>query len=313
MWWRRHKRGDTAERWAVAARGTLDSGHCPLLSWDTHPLILQHINYQVSGDSSEHWIDFVHRRFVPHGAAFGLSVGCGAGGLERHALRAGLCKTMEGCDLSDGALHVAAAAAANAGYSNHIRYFHFDLNSEALPTDKYDIVFSSAALHHVHQLAHAFAEIRRTLRPGGLLVLIEYVGPSRFQWTDQVHVLMDRLLAIMPPRYRVSLRQRGIVKDRMRRPSVADVVAVDPSEAIRSEAILSELAQSFETLHRVNLGGTLLHFLLEDVVGNFDVHNEDERAFLELLILFEEVLIAEGVLSSDFVLVIAKPIRSCTR
>jgi hypothetical protein len=72
------------------------------------------------------------------------------------------------------------------------------------------------------------------LRPGGLLVLVEYVGPNRFQLTDKAQLLMDRLIAILPQSYRRNLRDPTIVKQHVQRPSVADVIAVDPSEAIRS-------------------------------------------------------------------------------
>jgi SAM-dependent methyltransferase len=305
--------GFTTERavtegvWADAAQARLQSDDWKLLSWDAHPLTLAHFNRLVSGDPAEHWLNFVHRTFVPRGVDFGLSIGCGSGILERHAIGAGLCKAMEACDVSPGAVVVAEQLARSEGYADRLRYFVCDLNTASLERGKYGICFSGAALHHIENLEHALAEIRCALRPDGLLVLVEYVGPNRFQWDDKTQRLMDQLLSIIPRPYRTSLREPGIVKEQVQRPAVDQVVTVDPSEAVRSADILPVLERSFEIVYRANLGGTLLQFLLADIVGNFRVDVPHDAALLKFLILFEETLIKEAIIPSDFVMAVARP------
>ncbi|HVH25122.1 MAG TPA: hypothetical protein VM818_00135 [Vicinamibacterales bacterium] len=93
----------------------------------------------------------------------------------------------------------------------------------------------------------------------------------------------------------------------VQRPTVAQVVAVDPSEAVRSADILPVLERSFEIVYRANLGGTLLQFLLADIVGNFRIDVAHDAALIQFLILFEEILIAEKIIPSDFVMVVARP------
>ena len=44
--------------------------------------------------------------------------------------------------------------------------------------------------------------VAQALTPGGLLVLIDFVGPSRFQWTDTQFEAVEGLLAQIPEDYR---------------------------------------------------------------------------------------------------------------
>lgn len=53
-------------------------------------------------------------------------------------------------------------------------------------------------LHHITNLEHLLEQVRIALCPGGLFVVLEYVGPSRFQWSDKVDYLMNRMLAALP-------------------------------------------------------------------------------------------------------------------
>lgn len=85
---------------------------------------------------------------------------------------------------------------------------------------------------------------------------------------------------------------------------------VDPSEAIRSNEIPEVLNRYLPIMRRFDYGGTILHLLLEHIVGNFSVKSEKDLAILRLLALLEEILIENHILHSDFtVLVAQKPDR----
>jgi SAM-dependent methyltransferase len=293
--------------WGAEARAKGANDDWKLLSWDAHPVMLAQINRRISGDPDEHWLTFLKRRYAPDGVESGLSLGCGAGGLERHAVHAGLCRLMDGCDLSSDALAVAAELARKEGLTQQIRYFQFDLNADRLPRDRYDMCFSCSAIHHVDNLEHALGEIASALHADGLFILLEYVGPTRFQWSDRVQALMARVLDILPESHRALIRNRELVKRSIERPAVEVVAAADPSEAVRSGEILSLMDVYFDVLYRADLGGTLLQYLLADIAGNFRAEDPRDRALLELLALFEETLITERVIPSDFVLAVARP------
>ena len=48
-------------------------------------------------------------------------------------------------------------------------------------------------------------------------------------------------------------------------------------------------------------------WILADIVGNFAADDPKDRAILELAILLEETLVTEGIVPSDFVMVVARP------
>ena len=311
--WLESERAAVSRLWGRVAQQKSQSDAWKLLSWDSHPVTQQYILRRITGDPHEHWLEFVRRRFRPDGGLKGLSLGCGFGDVERYALRIGLCASLDACDLSSEALAVAEHEATQMGVAERLHYFECDLNKDTLGSHAYDICFGSAAIHHVENLSHVFSEIRRALKPDGLLVLMEYVGPSRFQWSDTVQSLLTTLLHVLPENHRRSLRHPGVTKNTIERPSIETVTTADPSEAVRSAEILPELERQFAIEYQADFGGTLLQFLLADIVGNFKVDDPRDCALLELLTLFEETLIVRRVIPSDFVMLVASPLDTESR
>src|SRR6185295_1047375 len=72
----------------------------------------------------------------------------------------------------------------------------------AFPAGRYDLVLAAAVFHHVERLERLFESLAGTLRPGGRLLMYDYVGPSRFQWRDEQIAACNAWLARMPARYR---------------------------------------------------------------------------------------------------------------
>ena len=151
--------------------------------------------------------------------------------------------------------------------------------------------------------------MRSSLRPGGLFVVNEYIGPARFQWLDKTEALMNRVLAILPHEYKVNPNERlrqGATSTGRR---AEEIARVDPSESIRSDEIVTTLESRFDVLYRADFGGTLLQFLLADIAANFHEDDPKDVALLDLMSLLEEVLIAERVLPSDFAFFVLSPRR----
>ena len=272
-------------------------------SWLHHPMVAAYKNRRVTGDPDQEWFSWVKREFAPAGLPRGLSLGCGLGVVERKAIGAGLCRRVDAFDISPEAVRGAAALAREGEYP-HTHYFVADLNQFALAPARWDIAFATMSLHHVSNLEDLFSEVARALKPGGLFVVDEYVGPSRFQFGERQLSYINAVLAALPRRLRQG--PAGTEKGLFHGLDPEEVAAKDPSEAIRSEEILPTLERDFETLAKADYGGNLLQFLLSDIVGNFDPEREEDRTVMELLLLFEETLNEEGVLPSDFAVVVAR-------
>jgi GT2 family glycosyltransferase/SAM-dependent methyltransferase len=296
----------TGELWSSVAEDKAASDNWKLLSWDAHPSTLSYISRRISGNPDETWLRFVQRRFCPHRLARGLSLGCGWGQLERDAIGLGICETFDAYDVAQGAIEVASNEAKKLGLEDRLRYFCADLNEVVFERGKYDICFAGASLHHIDNLEHLLQQVKAGLCPGGLFIVNEYTGPSRYQWSEKVNVLMNRLLAAVPQHLRISLRDGVTLKGAVQRPLPEDVIRVDPSEAIRSGEIIGLLEGNFEIMYRADFGGTLLQFALADIIGNFKPDDPCHNGLLNLAILIEESLIEGKAVPSDFTFLVCR-------
>jgi SAM-dependent methyltransferase len=215
----------------------------------------------------------------------------------------GLCEQYDAFDVSAGALEIAKDAAARAGLKN-VTYAQQDLNHAVFERGGYDVVFASMAVHHIENLENLFDQVRAALKPGGLFVFNEYIGPNRFQWSRRQLIAINLVLSVLPRRLRTRLTD-GQIKPWVRRPTVDSVVAVDPSEAVRSSAILPLAERYFQIVERIDYGGTILHMLLQDIVGNFRSENPRDVTALRAIFEIERQCLRWRILPSDFAIVVA--------
>jgi len=291
------------------------------VSWLRSPLVVRlYINPQITGRADQGWLAWLREKYFPQPAARGLSLGCGRGALERRVLEINLCRALEACDLSPDAIAAAQADAARlsragtrgAGLADRLRFFVADLNAIEFAPASYDLILCPMSLHHVRELERLFAQARAALKPGGLLVLNEYVGPAQFQWGEKQLGYANALLRRLAPRYRRNLdpswwrRLLEPYREDVRRRPRWRVAAEDPSESVRSAEIVSLLEREFVIVERRDYGGTLLQLVLDRIVGNFQDTEEDRRV-LTLLCQAERALIQAGELTSDFTLILARP------
>jgi SAM-dependent methyltransferase len=278
--------------------------------WLAHPMVQARVNTLASGrpdvDAYGRLAELLERRgwSLPIGRA--ISLGCGFGGLERDLVRRGLCREMHALDLAEGAIAEARRLAEEAGLAG-IRYEVADLESASLPPGSVDVVFAHQSVHHIEALDELFLAVRRALRPGGVLHLHEFVGPIRFQWTDAQLALANRFLDGLPPRLRRT--PSGVPKGRLMRPTIASMLVIDPTEAIRSSEIRPVLRRHFDIVEERRLGGALSHVALGDIAQNFDPADPEARAALERLFALEDEAMADGRIGSDFVTITAVPKR----
>jgi 2-polyprenyl-3-methyl-5-hydroxy-6-metoxy-1,4-benzoquinol methylase len=290
---------------ALWADRAAESEDCPALPgvWTSHPVVRAAMNRRISGRGDVEWLAWAKQAFLPEPVGRALSLGCGGGQVEREAITLGLCREIEGVDVSGGAIELARQRAEAAGLAG-ISYRVADLNSILLPSARYDLVIVKQALHHIQALGHVLDQVKGSLRPGGWFLVNEYIGPSRFQWTDLQMEIMNQLLACLPERLR---RLGEAVRERLERATPEQIGAHDPSEAVCSAEIVPLVEARFEVVARRDFGGTLLNPMLEGVITNFDVADENDAAMLRLLIAFEDILLERGVLTSDFAVLVVRP------
>lgn len=276
--------------------------------WLEHPLVRRRIHQKVSGrpdlDVYGWFLGVLDDLGVARPVASALTLGAGDGQLERGLARQRFARRHLGLDLSAGAVASAITAAAAAGLPQ-LSYEVADLNSPRLPEAAFDVVLGVSAVHHVERLEELLLAVEKALVPGGILFLNEYVGPKRFQWSRRQLETAVHLLGLLPERYR-RVGAEGELHRHPFAPSAEAVIAADPSESVRSDEILPLVAARFDVLERRDLGGTLLHLVLEGIARRFDPANPEDVRWLELLFEAEDALLASGELTSDFAVVVAR-------
>jgi len=235
-----------------------------------------------------------------------LVLGCGDGRSERSAFEKGLLDRVVGVDLSQRALRKAAELARQAGLP-HAEYREADLND--LPEDlgSFHLILAPASLHHVQELEGALDWIARHLDADGIFALGEYVGPSRFQWTDKQIEMTREVLDLIPQPFK--LFANGEVKTAAWQPTEQEIIDVDPTEAVRSGEILGLVERRFDVIERIDLGGGLLFPLLQGIAHHY--HHKDATALslLRFLLYLDDVAVREGVLPTTSSDVIARARR----
>lgn len=277
------------------------------LHWTDLTKVQERINRKITGlEDCERYHYFVHhdlRGMVPVERA--LTLGCGRGDIERGMSQYDFCLRHDAVDISEGAIAVARALAHDAGL-DHIRYKIGNLNDIGLPVDTYDVVLGISAIHHVTELEALFKSVHTTLKPGGYFYLDEFVGASQYQWPQQQVDAINEFLPRIPQRLRISQSDGHSIRDRVTRPTIGEMQASDPSEAIRSAEIIAVLKKHFSDITIRGYGGAILQMLLADIAANFVESDSEATEWLESLFKYEDELLTSGNIQHDFAVILAR-------
>ena len=287
--------------------GKNDSWSGPAKQWLSHPMVQERLNRRASGHSNLDAYGHLKVTLIEMGWTLPVpraaSLCCGEGSLERELLKQGYAQSIIGYDLAKDAIGEARRL-AEAGGLTDLKYEVRDLEHSGLSETGLDVVFALSGLHHLSQLENTFDAVHAALRPGGVFHVHEYVGPDRFQWTERQLQEINSFLERLPERYH--RLPDGSLKPRVTRPTIQEMLDVDPSEAVRSSDIEPLLAERFDILDRRELGGTLLHMALSNIAQNFDPEIAEDRFWMMELFTQEDRLLEEGAISSDFMVVTAR-------
>jgi SAM-dependent methyltransferase len=196
-----HHKNKVAQRWG-------ESAPCSEVNFYTFGPVMDYMLQCVSGEpdaqGSDGWFEqwaikeFLHNR-TPVDEC--LSLCCGFGAKDRRLARFGVFRRCTAIDFSEGAIQGAKASAAAAGIDN-IDYRVADLDTADLGQEKYDLVYASGALHHISRLEHVVEEIHRCLKPGGILLSDEYVGPAYNDFSHRHREVVNAAMHLIPGRLR---------------------------------------------------------------------------------------------------------------
>jgi ubiquinone/menaquinone biosynthesis C-methylase UbiE len=278
--------------------------------WWEIPAIQRRWNSMISGDPAIAHPEYVAQHFLrDHQGLRGLSLGCGTGVKETHWAKTGKFVHIDAFDLSPQRIQAAREAIRNTPEEEIITYDVADVTRYTWLPQTYEVVLFDNSLHHFPSLETLLQGVARTLKPDGVLVVNEFVGPSRFQWTDNQLAAVNALVRQFPREYR-TYHGTSFTKDTEVRPSRLRMLLSDPSEAIESSKILPVLKSTFDVLEIKGYGGALLHLLFSDIAHHFVQPDEVAERLLQDAISREDELMAGGQIDHDFALVICRTKQS---
>jgi SAM-dependent methyltransferase len=230
---------------------------------------------------------------IKHGLSprHGLSLGCGGGRAERHLLKIGVCQSFVGIDVAEWAVEEARSLAKKE-YCN-CTYETQDLNYINLPHNAYDLVVAQTSLHHILRIEHVLDQVERTLTPSGVFWVVDYVGESQFQFSDERLGIMNELLALLPEKLRRDrLRERTLSP--FLRPEAGRLAS--PFESIRSGEIRDLLLKRFEVIE-MHEETTFLHRVVPVGTRQNYIENDDTVTIFNLLKYVDDLLARKGLLA----------------
>jgi SAM-dependent methyltransferase len=280
-----------------------------LIHWGQIPQVENYINRSISGKENENFIDYCSRKYLSplrkKKKIRMLSLCTGIGQLEIDMIKRDLVDEITGFEYSTDCVIAANSHAKEAGVERRVRFIQMDLNNPNFSeVGKFDFIFNEAALHHIKNLEALFAECLKVSSKETLFLNHDYIGPNHHQWTQKQLFFINKIMELLPDSLRASRSNPGAIHLHKNSLSLKQMMDIDPTEGVRSEDIIKVMEDYFSIVEFKNFGGTILHMLLNDMAGNFTA--AEHESLINLLIMFEETLIKEGVLTSDFAFWVAK-------
>lgn len=270
------------------------------LFWLNHPRVAHHYYSKAQLDGRD-WRDWVVKELGRKPRRV-LELGCGDGQALHAMAKGGYAESITGLDLDFSRFAATADQCKAQGIS--CSFLACDVNAVELPAGQFDLIYALQSVHHFENLEHVFAQCSRALVDDGLIVLDEFVGPNRFQWTDAQLALTGQLLSLLPPNLRHY--RHGMLKHAEGRSTVQQVIDVCPSEAVRSEDILGTFEAAFDVIWSKKLGGTIQHLLYSGIIQNFPDEDEYTLRAIDNIDSLERMFIDHGILKSDFALLVGR-------
>jgi SAM-dependent methyltransferase len=255
----------------------------------------RHINHLLIGEP----LDGLHFGFHERIARLlgspvrrAISVGCGIGAKEWNLIQRGLIEHFDLYDVSEANIEHGKKHADQIDLGDKVTYHLADV-FQAPISENYDLVYWNNALHHMPDVFDAMVWTKERLRPGGLFAMDDFVGPTRFQGTDENLRWANLVRANLSERYLQNPWEPGtLVSREVCRPTPEYVIALDPSEAADSERIVDAIERVFPHAEITPTGGALYHLALNDIFCNFTT--QDDLALLRQILLLDKLLAENG-------------------
>ncbi len=273
------------------------------IDYTRHWFLYNHsVSKPLTGDCAKYWLDEIGARWLRPRPERMLALGCGPAFIEEQILERDLAGTIVAYDTSEVAIASARERIAARPFKGRMDLRCANVLEAGIPDASFDAVFVEAALHHFTALDETFALMHRVLRPGGLLLFDEYVGPDLQQYPPELEALLTRINACLAPQLRRDF-ESGEVRETVEKCPVEIQMQRDPTEGVHASRILPLTYRWFDVVERLDYGGTIMRPLFNRILLNWDFPNDPkDQTIAQLIVLLEHelALIVAGLGSAGF-------------
>jgi SAM-dependent methyltransferase len=194
-------------------------------------------------------------------------------------------------DINPAMLARALSAAEQAGAGPHLKFTESDLNSWS-PAHDCDAVLANQSLHHVLNLEGLFAQVRRSLKPGGSFIIADIIGRNgHLRWPEALQIVHE-FWRRLPPSHRFNPRM-----NRYEELFEDWDCSVEGFEGIRSQDILPLLLHEFHFQLFLPFANIIDPFVDRSFGHHFDATAQWDRAFIDEVHRRDEAEILSGALT----------------
>lgn len=275
----------------------------PQDKWWYIPEVISRWNYLITGDYNLDYYAYITEKYLRNKGKYkALSLACGTGSREIEWAKTNKFGAIDAFDASPRRISFAKSQAEKENLSDIIS-FNVENVLDVRPNEsEYDLFLGEQSLHHFSPLNEVVEKIKYSVKPNGLIIVNEYAGPDRFQWSEEQVYYAKELLIKLPEKYRTFYNSVEIKND-IYKPGRMRMIMNDPSEAIESSKILPLFSKNFELLEFKPCAGTLLHLVFDGIAHNFLNEETVTKELLKMCFDFEDTLLTHKKIESDFIFV----------
>lgn len=255
--------------------------------WWQSPTVIRHYNKTICGKELDGWNSgpiqlLSEKNLIPDGGfKRAISIGCGSAQKEIRLIKEGVVKYFTCVDIAQGMIDKAKENARKQGVESQMDFICGDVYTMSDKKELYDLVFWDNSLHHMESADNAVRISNELLKPEGLFFCNDYIGNSRFQWTDMQMAIVNGIRLYLTDDYFLSLAGKKYPRY-ITTPSIEHMMNTDPSEAADSENIIPAVKKYFKNPIIINTGGLVYHLCLEDILQNMPEESEILKHMLEM-------------------------------
>lgn len=269
------------------------------------PKVQERWNVLTTGDKNKDFIAYLANDFFKGKKHLRLlSIGSGISNREIElASYSNIFKEVVCVDIAENLLKIAAENAKKKNINN-IQFVAKSIDDLIFEKNEFDIVFFKASLHHFNNIDEFLSKkIKAILKPNGYLIINEFVGVTRHQFSKNQINAINKGLQLIPKKYKKRFKS-NFHKNKYRGVGVLRMIIADPSECVDSSSIMPAIHKHFKTVIEKPYGGNLLMSVLRDISHHFYELNAEKEVILNELFELEDNYLQSN--TSDFVFGIYK-------